>query len=300
MQVFIDGQYYAKEDAKISVFDHGFLYGDGVFEGIRVFNDRVLLLEEHIDRLFRSAKIIMLEIPYSKAELAEYVLETVARNDFLENGYIRLVATRGIGDLGLDPFLCKRGQIVIIVDKIKLYPEDLYINGLSVITSTTRRNLTEALPPQVKSLNYLNNILAKIEAVKANVREAIMLSSQGFVSECTGDNIFIVNKGKLMTPGVFHGALDGITKRAVMDLAQNQGIEVEEATISLPDVYTADECFLTGTAAGVIPVVEVDLRSIGDGKPGPISTQLKNIYDDWFTKQGIDVSRESRLKKVNH
>ncbi len=288
MQIFINGKYYQREQAKISVFDHGLLYGDGVFEGIRVYNNRILLLDEHLERLYNSAKIIMLPVPYSFSELRKYVLATVSRNQ-LKDAYIRLIVTRGVGDLGLDPFLCKNGQVIIIVDKIQLYPEALYKKGLNVITAVTRRNLPEAVPPQVKSLNYLNNILAKIEAVKADVPEAIMLSSQGFVAECTGDNIFIIKRGKLFTPGVFHGALDGITKRAIMVLASDSGLEVQEATLSLTDVYTCDECFLTGTAAGAIPVVKVDDRIIGTGKPGSITERLRKIYDQWVVNQGIEV-----------
>ncbi|HGE70260.1 TPA: branched-chain-amino-acid transaminase, partial [Candidatus Poribacteria bacterium] len=247
--IYLNGEYVQKEEAKVSVFDHGLLYGDGVFEGIRSYNGRVFRLDEHLQRLYDSAKVIRLTIPLSPEEMKEKILETLRRNG-LRDAYIRVVVTRGPGDLGLDPDkCCKEGFVFIITDKIVLYDDEYYKNGLSVITVPTRRNVPEALNPRIKSLNYLNNIMAKIEAKNSNVIEAIMLNSDGYVVECTGDNIFIVKNGALYTPPTYIGALEGITRDAVMELARNMGIKVEERIFNRYEVFVADECFLTGTAA---------------------------------------------------
>ncbi|MDR0516852.1 MAG: branched-chain-amino-acid transaminase [Fibromonadaceae bacterium] len=271
--VYIDGEFYEKENAKISVFDHGFLYGDGVFEGIRAYNGRVFLLTEHIDRLFDSARVIGLVLGISKKDMENVVVETCAKNN-LADGYIRLVISRGVGDLGLNPYLCKKPSIICIVDKISLYPNEDYENGLKIVTVATHRNYNESLNPRVKSLNYLNNIMAKIEAVQAGVKEALMLNPLGYVAECTGDNLFIVRKGKICTPSVQSGSLDGITAAAVAELAVKRGFEVEAGLMSRFDIWTSDECWLTGTAAEMIPVTSVDSRPIGDGLVGPIFKQL--------------------------
>lgn len=277
MKVFIDGKYYDEGQAKVSVFDHGLLYGDGVFEGIRAYNGRVFKLKEHIDRLFFSAKSILLEIPMSHAEVMRATVETCRKNK-IRDGYVRLVVTRGVGTLGLNPNRCKRGSVIVIAGKIQLYPPDLYERGMEIITVPTTRNLHSALNPAIKSLNYLNNILAKIEANNAGVEEAIMLNAEGFVAECTGDNLFIVKDGKLFTPPLSAGALYGITRGTVMDLAREAGHEVSEPNLTRYDVFNADECFLTGTGAEIIPVTKVDGRVIGTGKPGPITRKLENDY----------------------
>jgi branched-chain amino acid aminotransferase len=260
MKVYINGKFYREEEAKISVFDHGFLYGDGVFEGIRSYQRLVFKLGEHIDRLFESAQSICLEIPLGRAKLIKAVCDTLKVNK-LDNAYIRLIVSRGIGDLGLDPRKCNgNSTVVIIADKIALYPEKLYKEGLEIITVATVRNLPEALNPQIKSLNYLNNILAKIEAVNCGYEEAIMLDALGYVAECTGDNIFIVKRGELYTPPQCMGTLRGITRDTIIEIASKKGIAVHEHVITRHEVYIADECFLTGTAAEVIPVVKVDGR----------------------------------------
>ncbi len=277
IKIFIDGEYYSERDAKVSVFDHGLLYGDGVFEGIRAYNGRVFKLKEHIDRLFYSAKSILLEIPMSHAEVMRATVETCRKNK-IRDGYVRLVVTRGVGTLGLNPNRCKRGSVIVIAGKIQLYPPDLYERGMEIITVPTTRNLHSALNPAIKSLNYLNNILAKIEANNAGVEEAIMLNAEGFVAECTGDNLFIVKDGKLFTPPLSAGALYGITRGTVMDLAREAGHEVSEPNLTRYDVFNADECFLTGTGAEIIPVTKVDGRVIGTGKPGPITRKLENDY----------------------
>ncbi|MGB9595181.1 MAG: branched-chain-amino-acid transaminase [Candidatus Poribacteria bacterium] len=276
--IYLNGEYVQKEDAKVSVFDHGLLYGDGVFEGIRSYNGRVFRLDEHLQRLYDSAKVIRLTIPLSQEEMKEKILETLRRNE-LRDAYIRVVVTRGPGDLGLDPDkCCKEGFVFIITDKIVLYDDEYYKNGLSVITVPTRRNIPEALNPRIKSLNYLNNIMAKIEAKNSNVIEAIMLNSDGYVVECTGDNIFIVKSGIIYTPPTYIGALEGITRDAVMELARNIGIKVEERIFNRYEVYVSDECFLTGTAAEIIPVVKVDGRIIGNGRPGDITKKLTEEF----------------------
>ncbi len=273
-QIYLDGELVAKEEAKVSVFDHGYLYGDGIFEGIRSYNGRVFRFEEHLDRLYESAKAIMLDIPLDKEEMKQAVLKTLRANNLTEDAYIRLVVSRGVGDLGLDPEKCEEPTIVIIASDITLYPDEFYENGLEVATVATRRNIPEALNPRIKSLNYLNNILAKIEANQNDMLEAIMLNDDGYVAECTGDNIFIVKDDKLITPPTYVGALKGIKRGVVMEEAPDLGLEVTEEVFTRHDLYTADECFLTGTAAEVIPVVKIDGRSIGDGEPGAYTKDL--------------------------
>jgi branched-chain amino acid aminotransferase len=275
-RVYINGKLYDKADAKISVYDHGLLYGDGVFEGIRVYHGKVFKHKEHIDRLYESAKHIALEIPMSREEMTRAVDDTVRANA-KHNGYIRLVVTRGPGSLGLDPRKCEP-NIIIIVDDISLYPAELYENGLEIITSSIIRNHPNALNPRIKSLNYLNNILAKIEAIRAGVLEAIMLNHKGEVAECTGDNIFLVKNGKMKTTPTESGILEGVTRNVVIDLAKAAGIPITECPLTRHDVYIADEVFLTGSAAEIIAVTKVDGRPIGTGKPGPIAKQLREQF----------------------
>ncbi|MDD5595195.1 MAG: branched-chain-amino-acid transaminase [Candidatus Omnitrophica bacterium] len=287
MKIYINGKFYAKEQARISVFDHGLLYGDGVFEGIRSYNRLVFKLNEHIDRIFESAHSIMLKIPLTKEELIKAVIKTLKENH-LNDAYIRLVITRGEGDLGLDPRKCNgKPTIIIIADRIALYPAKFYQNGLSIVTVPTVRNLPEALNPQIKSLNYLNNILAKIEATNAGCDEAIMLDSLGFVAECTGDNIFIVKNGHLYTPPQCMGTLRGITRDAVLEIAKRDKISVHEHVITRHEVYISDECFLTGTAAEIIPVVKVDGRIIGVGKPGKTTLKLMKKFKELTKSKGV-------------
>lgn len=287
MKIYINGKFFEKEEAKISVFDHGLLYGDGVFEGIRAYNGLVFKLKEHIDRLFESAHSIMLKIPLSKEELIQAVISTLKVNK-LRDAYIRLIVTRGEGDLGLDPRKCTKGaSVIIIADKIVLYPEKFYKEGLKIITVPTVRNLPEALNPQIKSLNYLNNILAKIEAVNAGCDEAIMLDSLGYVAECTGDNIFLVKHKELFTPPQCMGTLRGITRDTVLDIAKKNNIPVHEHVLTRHEVFISDECFLTGTAAEIIPVVEVDGRTIGTGRPGQITLKLIQEFKKLTRKEGI-------------
>ena len=277
LKVHINGELVDKEDARISVFDHGLLYGDGVFEGMRSYSGSVFRLDEHLDRLWQSAAAIQLKIPVSKEEMAAAVNETLAANR-IEDGYIRLVVTRGAGTLGLDPNRCDQPQVIIITDLITLYPDEFYQDGLEIVTARTIRNHPQALDPQIKSLNYLNNILAKIEGLEAGCVEALMLNHQGEVAECTGENIFIVRDQQLLTPPLEAGILHGITRGTVMELARNDGIDVVETTISLDDLYGADECFLTGSAAEVVPVIKVDGNVIGDGTPGPITARLTGLF----------------------
>jgi len=277
MKIYIDGKYYDERKAKISVFDHGLLYGDGIFEGIRAYNGRVFKLTEHIDRLFCSAKSIMLTVPLAHADVMTAIVETCRRNK-VRDGYIRLVVTRGPGTLGLNPNRCKSPSVIIIAGKIQLYPQELYQQGMEIVTVPTTRNLHSALNPAIKSLNYLNNVLAKIEANNAGCEEAIMLNAEGFVAECTGDNIFIVKEGQLFTPPLAAGALYGITRRVLMDLALQAGLKVSESDLTRYDVFNADECFLTGTAAELMPVVKIDGRLIGAGTPGPITGNLMTQY----------------------
>jgi len=277
MKVYIDGKFYDEAKAKVSVFDHGLLYGDGIFEGIRAYNGRVFRLKEHIDRLFYSAKAIMLDIPMSHSDLMKITVETCRRNK-LRDGYIRLVITRGVGTLGLNPNRCKNPSVIIIAGKIQLYPVEYYQRGLDIVTVPTVRNLHSAVNGAIKSLNYLNNVLAKIEANNAGCEEAIMLNSEGFVSECTGDNIFIVKQGQLLTPPLSSSALYGITRKVVLDLAVEAGIPTGEPNLTRYDLFNADECFLTGTGAELVPVVKIDARVIGNGKPGPITRKLVERY----------------------
>lgn len=288
MKIYIDGEFYDKENAKISVFDHGLLYGDGVFEGIRFYNGRVFRLEEHIDRLFDSARAIALNIGMEKSAVIEATLETIRQNN-LQDGYIRLVVTRGVGDLGLNPMLCPKSSMIIIASKITLYSADKYENGLEVVTCATRRIPHGALSPMVKSLNYLNNVMAKIEAQNAGAGEGLMLNEQGFVSECTGDNIFIIKNGVISTPPIAAGALAGVTRAVVFDLAAEFGIPIREPMMTRYDIFTADECFLTGTAAEVIPAVKLDTRPIGDGKPGPLTRRLIARFRELTASTGTPI-----------
>lgn len=277
MKIFIDGKFLDEKNAKISVFDHGLLYGDGVFEGIRAYNGRVFKLQEHIDRLFYSAKAILLNIPMSKEALAKATVETCRKSN-IRDGYIRLIVTRGIGTLGLNPNRCKNPSVIIIADKIQVYPPAMYQRGMDIVTVPTVRNLHSAVNPAIKSLNYLNNILAKIEANNAGVEEAVMLNAEGFVAEGTADNIFIVKGNQLMTPPLSAGALYGITRGVVMDLARENGLAVSEPNLTRYDLFNADECFLTGTGAELIPVVKIDGRVIGSGKPGAVTKDLVTRY----------------------
>jgi branched-chain amino acid aminotransferase len=277
-RVWINGKLYDKADAKISVYDHGLLYGDGVFEGIRIYHGKVFRLKEHLERLYDSAQSIALTIPMSTAELTKAVEETVRINE-RRDGYIRLVVTRGTGSLGLDPRKCD-SQVIIIVDGISLYPDELYENGLEIITAATLRSHPAALSPRVKSLNYLNNILAKIEAIRGGCLEALMLNHKGEVAECTGDNVFVWKHGELRTPPIDAGILEGVTRNAVIDLAGKAGMTVKEMALSRHDIFTADELFLTGTAAEIIAVVKCDGRTIGSGKPGPVSKRLREAFKE--------------------
>jgi branched-chain amino acid aminotransferase len=282
MKIYLSGKLVEKEQAVVSVFDHGLLYGDGVFEGIRVYGGKVFLLKEHIERLYESAKAIRLTIPMSPAELIQATKETVAANG-IGDGYIRLVVTRGAGSLGLDIRKTSNPQVIIIADTITLYPKEIYENGMNLITASTMRNHPAALSARIKSLNYLNNILAKIEGTDAGTVEALMLNHKGEVAECTGDNIFILKNGVLKTPSADAGILEGITRNAVLRLAREAGIPTQETTLIRHDLYVADEMFLTGTAAEVVPVVSLDGRQIGDGKPGSITRQLLELFHE-FTR----------------
>ena len=282
MKIYLSGKLVDQEQAVVSVFDHGLLYGDGVFEGIRVYGGKVFLLKEHIERLYESAKAIRLTIPMSAAQLIQATKETVAANG-IGDGYIRLVVTRGAGSLGLDIRKTSHPQVIIIADTITLYPDEIYQNGMNLITASTMRNHPAALPARIKSLNYLNNILAKIEGTDAGTVEALMLNHKGEVAECTGDNIFILKNGVLKTPSPDAGILEGITRNAVLRLAREAGIPTQETTLIRHDLYVADEMFLTGTAAEVVPVVSLDGRLIGDGKPGPITRRLLELFHE-FTR----------------
>jgi branched-chain amino acid aminotransferase len=294
--VYLNGTFVEKDQARVSVFDHGYLYGDGVFEGIRAYSGRVFRLQEHVERLYRSAKAIMLNIGLTPAEMSEAVLETCRRNR-LESGYIRVVVSRGPGDLGIDPRNCRDGAtVVVIADKLTMYPASMYENGMAVITTSTRRNSPAALDPNIKSLNYLNNILAKVEVNRAAraggdipVGEGIMLNLDGYVAEATGDNIFLVTGGVVQTPPTYVGILEGITRNAVMELAQKLLIPCEERVFTMTSVYGADEVFLTGTGAEVIPVVKVDDRLVGDGRPGPITQRLISAFRELVNTQGAEI-----------
>ena len=285
MKIYLNGKFVDKEDAKISVFDHGLLYGDGVFEGIRLYSGCVFKLEEHLERLEFSAKAILLDLPMSREELAEAVCESCRQND-LRDGYVRLVVTRGPGHLGLTPDGCGPAGVIIIADNIQLYPEELYETGLKIITVPTRRINAAALPPAVKSLNYLNNILAKIEAKKVGFQEALMLNDKGEIAECTGDNVFVYSKNVLYTPPLDAGSLRGITRGTVMDIATELNIELQEQALTRYDLWTAEECFLTGTAAEVIPCVEVDHRSVGSGQPGDLTKRFISRFREKVTTEG--------------
>lgn len=288
LKIYLDGQLVDENDAKISVFDHGLLYGDGVFEGIRIYNGRVFRLTEHLQRLYACARAICLTIPISIEEMEKATVDTVAANG-LRDGYIRLVITRGVGSLGLNPYQCPKASIIIIASSIKLYPAESYLNGLKLITCATRRPAPAALSPQVKSLNYLNNIMAKIECLQAGCDEGIMLNEQGYVAECTGDNVFIVKNGEVFTPTISSGALDGITRRAVMGIIKDMGIAIHEVTMTRYDIYTSEECFLTGTAAEAIPAVSLDTRPIGTGKPGAITLKIIEAFKKLANSEGTPV-----------
>jgi branched-chain amino acid aminotransferase len=286
--IYLNGEYVTREDAKISVYDHGFLYGDGIFEGIRIYNGNIFKCKEHLDRLYDSAKSIMLDIPLTYDEMLAALIETIRRNG-LKDGYIRLVVSRGPGDLGLDPRRSPKATVLIIVEQLAIYPEEAYVNGLKTVSVSTRRNIPDALNPKIKSLNYLNNILTKIQANLAGVGEAIMLNSQGYVAEGSSDNIFIVKRGVVFTPPCYCGALEGITRAAIIEICGRIGYTVKEEPFTLHDVYVADEVFFTGTAAEVIAVREVDARIIGTGKAGPITTRLLKEFRKIVEVDGVKV-----------
>ncbi|HWA97702.1 MAG TPA: branched-chain-amino-acid transaminase [Pirellulales bacterium] len=283
LKIWINGRLFEKQDARISVYDHGLLYGDGVFEGLRSYGGRVFRLDQHLRRLWESAKAIHLEIPYTRDAVAAAVNDTLKANG-IADGYIRLVVTRGAGSLGLDPNKCSDPQVIIITDHISLYPAELYERGLEIVTVSVVRNHSAALSPRIKSLNYLNNILAKIEGLQAGCSEALMLNTRGEVAECTGDNIFLVRGRTLLTPPIDAGILEGVTREAVMELARSAGLEVREIALTKHDVYIADECFLTGTAAEVIPVIKVDSRTIGTGAPGAVTRDLIRRFHELVAK----------------
>ena len=280
LKIWLNDKLVDEQDATVSVFDHGLLYGDGIFEGIRVYAGSIFEEKMHVDRLYESAKAIRLEIPMTKDEMVDAMRKTVEANG-IEEGYIRQIVTRGVGTLGLNPFTCQKAGVIIIASNIQLYPEELYEKGMKVISATTIRNHPLALPPQIKSLNYLNNIFAKMEALDANVPEAIMYNHMGYVAEATGDNVFIVKDGTIFTPPVNSGSLCGITRAVVMKLAKQNGLEVVEKDLTRFDLYTCDEFFLTGTAAEVIGIVEIDGRFVGDGKPGPITEKLRKLFFEY-------------------
>jgi branched-chain amino acid aminotransferase len=275
--VYLDGQFVPKSQAVVSVFDHGFLYGDGIFEGIRSYGGNVFCLTEHIDRLYESAKSILLDIPLSKQEMEDAVVETLQRNGFADS-YIRLIVSRGVGDLGIDPRKCAKSSVIIITEELKMFPQELYEQGMRIVTVPTRRNSPDTLNPKIKSLNYLNSILIKMEAARSGAMEALTLNQDGYVCEASTANVFLVKNGKVVTPPTYLGALEGITRNAVMELCQELGIPCEEKPFTRHDVYVADEVFLTGTAAEMIPVVDVDGREIGDGRPGPLTKFLTDEF----------------------
>ncbi|MBD3266945.1 branched-chain-amino-acid transaminase [bacterium] len=299
--ISINGTLCDRENAKISIFDHGFLYGDGIFEGIRIYKDRIFRGDRHIARLFRCAKVIALHIGKTQAEILDEI-KRVAQVwaemngvDLKSNGnplYVRVVISRGDGDLGLDPRKCPKPNIIVIIDRLKLYPQEFYDNGLTLVTTAIKRNTPDALPPQVKSLNYLNNVLAKLDANRQDAAEAIFLNHQGYIAEATADNLFIVSQGELRTPFINDGALPGITREAVLELAAENGISHKESHVSLTDLFGAEECFVTGTAARVVPVTTVDGREIGSGKPGPITQQLMEEFVSLTEKDGVPIYSE--------
>jgi len=287
--IYVNGQFMPRSEAKVSVFDRGYLYGDGVFEGIRVYNGRVFRLDQHLERLYRGAKAIALEVPVTPEELKDIICETVRRNG-LRDCYIRVIVSRGEGDLGLNPMSCRGpATIVVIASDISLYPEEVYEQGLELVTCATRRNLPTALNPEIKTLNYLNNILARIEVIRAGAHEGLMLNHVGYVAEATGDNVFIVREGVLSTPPAYASILEGITRQVVLELAQEMNLPAREEQLTLYEVYTADECFLTGTAAEIVPVARCDGRVIGDGKPGPITKRLMERFEEITVTEGIPV-----------
>lgn len=299
--ISINGQFFTRENAKISVFDHGFLYGDGVFEGIRIYKDKIFRGERHVARLFRCARVVAMQIGMTQEDLlneikkvaqhwAEINLVDLKTND--NPLYVRVVVSRGDGDMGLDPRKCPKPNIIIIIDRLKLYPQEYYDHGLTLVTTVIRRNSADALPPQVKSLNYLNNVLAKLDANRQGAAEAIFLNHQGYVAEATADNIFVVSQGRIKTPYVNDGALPGITRESVMELALELGIPMQESHVSLTDLFGADECFVTGTAARVVPVTTIDGRSIGTGQPGPVTRQLMTAFVDLTEKDGVPIYEE--------
>lgn len=283
--IYIDGQFYTKENAKISVFDHGLLYGDGIFEGIRIYKHRIFKLNEHIKRLYESARAIYLNIGMEPADMAD-VLNRMVTESGKQNGYIRLVVTRGDGPLGIDPEKCMKARVIIIVDDIQLYPVEFYEKGIEIITSSYRRIPVECFDPRIKSLNYLNNVLAKMEARRHQCLENVMLNSGGFVAECTGDNIFIIKNGVLKTPATYHGALEGVTRGVVLETGVELGLKTEEGTLTRFDLYNSDECFLTGTGAEIVPVVGVDKVTIGDGKPGVATKRIISRFKQLIAEPG--------------
>ena len=289
MKVYLNGKLVPENKAQVSVFDHGLLYGDGIFEGIRAYNGRVFMLEKHIERLYRSAKAIVMNIPLTQEQMANAVVKTCKANK-IKNGYVRLVVTRGVGELGLNPYLCKKPQIIVIASGIQLYPQKLYDEGMAIVTVGTLRNHVEALNPRIKSLNYLNNVLAKIEAINSGVMECVMLNTQGFVAEASGDNIFVVRGKELITPPTWCGALEGITREVVMGLASKRGFKVKEDVLTRYDLYTADEVFLTGTAAEIIGVSNIDRRTIGSGKPGPATLALTQAFRELTQTVGTTIA----------
>jgi branched-chain amino acid aminotransferase len=295
--IYLDKKFVTKKDAVVSVYDHGFLYGDGVFEGIRVYGGNVFRLQEHIDRLYDSAKSIMLSIPHSKEEMVEIIVETLRKNEF-KDAYIRVVVSRGVGNLGLDPFTCKNPQVIVIAEQLALFPKKLYETGIEIVSVASRRNRSDVLPPKVKSLNYLNNILVKIEANLAGVGEALMLNDQGYVAEGSADNIFIVKGNVIKTPPGYVGALEGITRNAIIEIAKTKGFDIREEVFTRHDVYTADEVFLTGTAVEVISVVKVDGRTIGDGVPGPYTNRLLEEFRSAVTIDGVKVYPNEKIQAV--
>ncbi len=297
LEIYLNGDWVAKENAKVSIWDHGFLYGDGIFEGIRVYGGRIFKLDEHLERLYASAKGIDLAILLSKGKMKESVIETVRRNQLTE-AYIRLIVSRGTGDLGIDPRKCRESTVVIMADKISVYPEETYRRGLKVMIASTRRNPPDSLNGRIKSLNYLNNILAKIEQIKQGLDEAIMLNHDGYLVEGTVENVFVVKGKKLLTPPCYLGALEGITRQTVIDLAPQLGLVAEEALLNSHDLYIADECFLTGTGAEIVPVIEVDGRGVGDGKPGKVTLAVLEAYRALTRQIGVPVYPKEQAKAV--
>ncbi|MFD1737377.1 branched-chain-amino-acid transaminase [Bacillus salitolerans] len=294
--IYLNGELVEKEKAVVSVYDHGFLYGDGVFEGIRMYAGNVFRLREHIERLYESARSILLEIPYSVEEMEQIVIDTLRKNQFHDTAYIRLVVSRGAGDLGLDPTKCHQPNVVVITEQLALFPKALYENGISMVTVPTRRSRPDILSPKVKSLNYLNNIMVKVEATNAGADEALTVNTEGYVAEGSGQNIFLVKKGELITPPSYVGALEGITRNAIMDLAKDLGYVVKELPFTRHDVYVANEVFLTGTAAEVIPVVKIDGRVISDGKPGPHTQALLHAFRNHVVKDGMKIYPSEKIQ----